>query len=405
MGKRGGRKHPGKSKRNIDPASTSSPQHGSQKITKYLDSVPSPPAANSGASTTMIVHEKATSSSTKNDLLSGIVTPESTPPKTPNRVPGREEDSPSPDATLVYPLDPDSPAGATEGAIEGAAGGGDASTQGGAGDSVRVKVKKEGDVQSAGNASAVIDTPTRHSMRLGRGRRMVKTPKSAGDSRSLNGQLEVEASPKNTGRGRGRKKGNSSVNANNSGRSASKPKIKKEPSMKTITDFFPVRRSDRRCKSVVDAERKWELEEAILSNREEGVKVEEIIGKGRGVVSTKPFRRGDFVVEYIGDLIDIQLSKEREQKYRADPKIGCYMYYFEHRNKSYCVDATQESGRVGRLLNHSRQGNCCTKLVDIGGRPHLILVAKRDIAVNEELLYDYGDRNKDTIQSHPWLVL
>ena len=60
-------------------------------------------------------------------------------------------------------------------------------------------------------------------MRLGRGSgRMVKTPKNAGDSRSLNGQLEVEASPKNTGRGR--KKGNSSANANNSGRSASKPK-------------------------------------------------------------------------------------------------------------------------------------------------------------------------------------
>lgn len=53
---------------------------------------------------------------------------------------------------------------------------------------------------------------------------MVKTPKNAGDSRSLNGQLEVEASPKNTGRGRGRKKGNSSVNANNSGRTASTPK-------------------------------------------------------------------------------------------------------------------------------------------------------------------------------------
>ena len=82
------------------------------------------------------------------------------------------------------------------------------------------------------------------------------------------------------------------------------------------------------------------------------------------------------------------------------PCTSYYIYYF------ICsVDATRESGRLGRLLNHSRNGNCRTKLVDIGDRPYLILVAKRDIELGEELLYDYGDRNKDTLHSHPWLAL
>ena len=67
------------------------------------------------------------------------------------------------------------------------------------------------------------------------------------------------------------------------------------------------------------------------------------------------------------------------------------------------VDATKETGRMGRLLNHSKTGNCQTKLHDINGVPHLILVASRDVEEGEELLYDYGDRSKESIAAHPWL--
>lgn len=67
------------------------------------------------------------------------------------------------------------------------------------------------------------------------------------------------------------------------------------------------------------------------------------------------------------------------------------------------VDATKETGRMGRLINHSKSGNCQTKLHDINGVPHLILVASRDIDEGEELLYDYGDRSKASIAAHPWL--
>jgi len=68
------------------------------------------------------------------------------------------------------------------------------------------------------------------------------------------------------------------------------------------------------------------------------------------------------------------------------------------------VDATQESGRLGRLLNHSKtNANVHTRLFPIKNRPYLILVASRDIKIDEELLYDYGDRSKTAIESHPWL--
>lgn len=36
--------------------------------------------------------------------------------------------------------------------------------------------------------------------------------------------------------------------------------------------------------------------------------------------------------------------------------------------------------------------------------PRLVLIAKHDIEVGAELLFDYGERNKDIIKSNPWLA-
>ncbi|ERE76030.1 N-lysine methyltransferase SETD8-like protein [Cricetulus griseus] len=170
-----------------------------------------------------------------------------------------------------------------------------------------------------------------------------------------------------------------------------------------LTDFYPVRRSSRKSKAELQSEERKKIDELIESGKEEGMKIDLIDGKGRGVIATKQFSRGDFVVEYHGDLIEITDAKKREALYAQDPSTGCYMYYFQYLSKTYCVDATRETNRLGRLINHSKCGNCQTKLHDIDGVPHLILIASRDIAAGEELLYDYGDRSKASIEAYPWL--
>ncbi|KAF0046089.1 hypothetical protein F2P81_002618 [Scophthalmus maximus] len=129
--------------------------------------------------------------------------------------------------------------------------------------------------------------------------------------------------------------------------------------------------------------------------------VQHIEGKGRAVFATRCFQKGEYVVEYHGDLLQITDANMREAEYAQNPATGCYMYYFQYLCKTYCVDATKETGRMGRLINHSKNGNCQTKLHDINGIPHLILVASRDIDEGEELLYDYGDRSKASIAAHP----
>lgn len=170
-----------------------------------------------------------------------------------------------------------------------------------------------------------------------------------------------------------------------------------------VTDYYPIRRSSRKSKTELKWEQKKLIDDLIINGIEEGMEVQHIEGKGRAVFATQCFQKGDYIVEYHGDLLQITDAKKREAEYAQNPATGCYMYYFQYLCKTYCVDATRETGRMGRLINHSKNGNCQTKLHDINGVPHLILVASRDIDKGEELLYDYGDRSKASIAAHPWL--
>ena len=56
-------------------------------------------------------------------------------------------------------------------------------------------------------------------------------------------------------------------------------------------------------------------------------------GKGRGVVTTRGFTKGEFLCEYKGEMISYNEARKREKEYSKDPSIGCFMYYFEWRNK------------------------------------------------------------------------
>lgn len=171
-----------------------------------------------------------------------------------------------------------------------------------------------------------------------------------------------------------------------------------------ISEYFPVRRSVRKTKSAVKEEMARNLECAILEEKCDGLKVAYFEGKGRGVVAERRFERGEFVIEYMGDLISISEATEREKRYALDENAGCYMYYFKHQNQQYCIDATEDTGKLGRLVNHSRNGNLMTKVVVVKQVPHLVLIAKENIEVGDEISYDYGDRSKESLLHHPWLA-
>ncbi|EDV22448.1 N-lysine methyltransferase KMT5A-A [Trichoplax sp. H2] len=178
------------------------------------------------------------------------------------------------------------------------------------------------------------------------------------------------------------------------------------PLQTKITDLFPVRRSTRKCKSDLKNAEEAFMIQYILTNKEDGIQMIYTEGKGRGIVTTKPFKKGDFLCEYAGELISRKEALQREVSYGKDPNIGNYMYFFSYKGSDFCVDATKETDRLGRLVNHSRKNyNSISRLIPINGNPHLVLIAYRDIGIGEELLYDYGDHSKKSIEAHPWLEL
>jgi histone-lysine N-methyltransferase SETD8 len=174
---------------------------------------------------------------------------------------------------------------------------------------------------------------------------------------------------------------------------------------KKITDYLVARRtSNRKTQEALREEKHQMLIKMILDETEDGLIAKRFSGKGRGVMTCKRFLKNEFVVEYAGQLMTATEARAKDAKYARDGFAGCYMYYFTHNNQQYCVDATEESGRMGRLINHSRNGCLMTKVVEVKGVPRLIFIAKRDIDVDEELTYDYGDRSRESLRHHPWLA-
>ncbi|EJW84575.1 set domain-containing protein 1 [Wuchereria bancrofti] len=132
-----------------------------------------------------------------------------------------------------------------------------------------------------------------------------------------------------------------------------------------ITEYFPLRRSSRKTEKQLEQEERDAMANAILTgSNEEFLEIFECEEKGRGIRTLRNFQKNEFVVEY-----------------------------------------KDETPYKGRLINHSViRPNLKTKVIELNGSKHLILIAKRDIDIGEELLYDYGDRTPCTVAENPWLL-
>ncbi|CAJ1081294.1 hypothetical protein F2P79_020338 [Xyrichtys novacula] len=112
--------------------------------------------------------------------------------------------------------------------------------------------------------------------------------------------------------------------------------------------------------------------------------------KGRGVFARTHFSKGDFVVEYRGQLITSDESARRRRTYHRSCAV--FMFDFRWKEKTWCIDASQEDDSLGRLVNDdNRHPNCKMKKIVAEGKPYLCLFALRDIHPGEEIVYNYGD--------------
>jgi histone-lysine N-methyltransferase SETD8 len=129
-------------------------------------------------------------------------------------------------------------------------------------------------------------------------------------------------------------------------------------------------------------------------------------GRGRGVFTLIDRTRKSFICEYVGDTVPKDVADRRVDEYEVQGAENFYQYYFSFKNQNMCVDAQEESGKLGRLFNHTKKTpNCIAKLIEVENSPRIVLFALKDICKGSELLFDYGDRRKASILAHPWLAL
>lgn len=94
---------------------------------------------------------------------------------------------------------------------------------------------------------------------------------------------------------------------------------------------------------------------------------------------------GEMVIEYIGEVVRQKVADHREKKYE---KMGIGSSYLFRMDEDHIVDATK-MGNLARFINHSCDPNCIAKVITVGNESKIVLYAKQDLKVGEEITYDY----------------
>lgn len=94
-------------------------------------------------------------------------------------------------------------------------------------------------------------------------------------------------------------------------------------------------------------------------------------------------RKGDFIGEYVGELIS---QNEADRRGRVYDQNNCS--YLFNLNSEWVVDA-QNRGNKLRFANHSREANCHARILLVNGDNRLGIYASQDLEPGAELFYDY----------------
>ncbi|XP_025162897.1 histone-lysine N-methyltransferase ash1 isoform X2 [Harpegnathos saltator] len=107
--------------------------------------------------------------------------------------------------------------------------------------------------------------------------------------------------------------------------------------------------------------------------------------KGLGVRTQLAIKSGNFILEYVGEVVSEREFKSRmATRYASDTHHYCL-----HLDGGLVIDGHRMGGD-GRFVNHSCEPNCEMQKWSVHGLPRMALFASRDIKPGEELTYDYN---------------
>ncbi|XP_027094076.1 uncharacterized protein [Coffea arabica] len=108
--------------------------------------------------------------------------------------------------------------------------------------------------------------------------------------------------------------------------------------------------------------------------------------KGYGLQLLEEVSEGQFLIEYVGEVLDMHAYEARQREYAVK---GHRHFYFMTLNGSEVIDACAK-GNLGRFINHSCEPNCRTEKWMVNGEVCIGIFALRDIKKGEEVTFDYN---------------
>ncbi|KAJ8773413.1 hypothetical protein K2173_028590 [Erythroxylum novogranatense] len=108
--------------------------------------------------------------------------------------------------------------------------------------------------------------------------------------------------------------------------------------------------------------------------------------KGFGLRLEEDISRGQFLIEYVGEVLDMRTYEARQKEYASK---GHKHFYFMTLDGSEVIDACGK-GNLGRFINHSCDPNCRTEKWVVNGEICIGLFALRDMKKGEEVTFDYN---------------
>jgi SET domain-containing protein len=102
---------------------------------------------------------------------------------------------------------------------------------------------------------------------------------------------------------------------------------------------------------------------------------------GKGAFATRPIRKGERVVEYLGERVSHAVADSRYDDHAG----GLHHTFLFTVSSRVVIDATV-GGNEARFINHSCDPNC--ESVIEGGR--VFIEARKPIKTGDELTYDYA---------------
>lgn len=115
-------------------------------------------------------------------------------------------------------------------------------------------------------------------------------------------------------------------------------------------------------------------------------------GRGWGVRTEKPLKKGEYVSEYIGEIITCEEANERGKQYDAIGRTYLFDLDYNNTDSMYTIDAALY-GNIAHFFNHSCDPNLSVfpfwiDNLDIN-MPRLAFFTLRPIKAGEELTFDY----------------